>query len=173
MFIAPAAIKIYFCTKPTDKYNAVHEMIGLSSSDPTYIFHPSASGTTSYGTAGSINEYPSVGGNSYSYNGNGCLTGDGTWTYGYDTENHLLSASETGTSLAFVYDPIGRQAQKAVTTTGTTKTRHVYLGWQMLADYDGTSGSLLNRYIYGTTLDDNIIQVSSSATVTFNHANHQ
>jgi RHS repeat-associated protein len=155
-------------------YDNVHEMTSLSASDPTYTFHPSAGGTTSYSTASSVNEYPAVGGNSYSYNGNGCLTGDGTWTYGYDTENHLTSMSQSGTSLAYSYDPFHRQAQKAVTITGTTTTRYIYSGWRRIADYsEGGSEALLNRYIYGTRLDEPVIQVTAAGTVTFYHADKQ
>jgi RHS repeat-associated protein len=92
------------------------------------------------------------------------------WTYTYDTENHLLSASKTGTSASYVYDPLHRQIQK---TVGTTKSRYVYAGWQRIADYDGTAGTLQNRYVYGTSLDEPLIEVSSSGTLTYFHADRQ
>ncbi|MDX1988204.1 MAG: RHS repeat-associated core domain-containing protein, partial [Candidatus Obscuribacter sp.] len=131
----------------------------------TYMWHPAAAGTLSYGTADNGNKYPSVGGVGYSYNGNKCLTGDGVWTFGYDTENHLLTATKTGTSASFVYDPLHRQSQK---TVGSTKTRYVYSGWQRIADYNGTSGALQRRYVYGTGLDEPLIIVTGS-TPTFLH----
>ncbi|MBK8224366.1 MAG: RHS repeat-associated core domain-containing protein [Candidatus Obscuribacter sp.] len=121
--------------------------------------------TLSYGTADNVNKYPSVGGVGYSYNGNKCLTGDGVWTFGYDTENHLLTASKTGTSASFVYDPMHRQSQK---TVGSTKTRYVYSGWQRIADYNGSSGALQRRYVYGTGLDEPLIIVTGT-TPTFLH----
>lgn len=154
-------------------FNKVHQITSDLYSDSTYSWHPSAASTVAYPAASNVNEYPQVGAAVYSYNANGCLTGDGVWTHGYDTENHLLSSSKTGTSLAFVYDPFHRQAQKAVTTGSTVKTRYIYSGWQRLADYNGTTGALQNRYVYGSRLDEALIQVTSAGVLTFLHANHQ
>ncbi len=149
----------------TYAFNNVHEPLSMTVSDSTYMWHPAAAGTLTYGTADNVNKYPTVGGVGYSYNGNKCLTGDGVWTFGYDTENHLLTASKTGTSASFVYDPLHRQSQK---TVGSTKTRYVYSGWQRIADYNGTSGALQRRYVYGTGLDEPLIIVTGS-TPTFLH----
>lgn len=147
-------------------FNNVHEPVSNSVSDGTYVWHPSGSSSTTYGTADNVNKYPTVGGVGYSYDGNKNLTGDGTWTFGFDTENHLLSAIKTGVSASFVYDPLHRQSQK---TVGSTKSRYVYSGWQRIADYDGTTGALQNRYIYGTGFDEPLITVSSGGTLTFLH----
>jgi len=46
-----------------------------------------------------------------------------------------------------------RQAQKAI-TSGTAKTRYIYSGWQRIADYNGVSGALQNRYVYGINIVD-------------------
>ena len=47
-----------------------------------------------------------------SYDSNGNLTGDGTWTYGYDGSNRLKSAARTGFSATlYAYvgnDPVNR-----------------------------------------------------------------
>jgi RHS repeat-associated protein len=72
-----------------------------------------------------------------------------------------------------VYDPFHRQAEKTATITGTSKTRFIYSGWQRIADYDSVSGALQNRYVYGTGLDEPLIQVSAAGVLTFLHANHQ
>jgi RHS repeat-associated protein len=58
-----------------------------------------------------------------------------------------------------------RQAQKIV---GSTKTRFIYADWQRIADYDGT-GTLQNRYVYGTGLDEPLIQISAGGTLTYLH----
>ncbi|MCA9805507.1 MAG: hypothetical protein KC777_26235, partial [Cyanobacteria bacterium HKST-UBA02] len=119
-----------------------------------------------YGTANNRNQYPTVGGVSQTYDSNGCLTSDGTWTFGYDVQSHLISASKTGVSASYLYDPIHRQGQK---TVGSTKTRYIYNGEQRIADYDGTSGSLLDRYVFGVGLDEPLIKVSSGGTITYFH----
>jgi RHS repeat-associated protein len=154
-------------------YNTIHEVNSQTVSDSTYSWHPGSAGTKTYTAATNTNEYPKVGAAVYSYNANGCLTGDGTWTHGYDTENHLLSSAKAGTSLAYVYDPYHRQAQKTVTTTSTTKTRYIYSDWQRIADYNGVSGALQNRYVYGVNLDEPLIQVTAAGVITFLHANLQ
>lgn len=150
--------------------NKVHQMTSQSVSDSLFMWHPAAAGTTTYGTANNLNQYPTVGGVAQTYNTNGCLTGDGTWTFGYDTENHLLSATKTGVSASYVYDSMHRQAQKVV---GSVKTRFIYSGWQRLADYDGVANTLLSRYVHGPGLDDPIIQISSAGVATFLHQERQ
>ncbi len=91
---------------------------------------------------------------------------DGIWTFGYDTESHLTLATKTGVSASYLYDPHHRQVQK---TVGSVKTRFLYQGLQRIADYDGTSGTLQNRYVYGTRLDEPLIQVSATGVTTYLH----
>ncbi len=148
-------------------FNNVHEQISKAVDDAALVWHPSSTASTTYGVANSVNEYPTVGGVSYSYNNNGCLTGDGTWTFGFDMENHLTSANATGVSVSYVYDGSHRQIQK---TVGSTKTRYVYSGFKRIADYDGTANTLQTRYVYGTSLDEALIAVSSGGTLTYLHA---
>jgi RHS repeat-associated protein len=154
-------------------FNKVHQITSDLLSDGTYTWHPASPGSVSYTTANNVNEYPQVGAASFSYNTNACLIGDGIWTHGYDTENHLLASAKSGTSLTYVYDPFHRQIQKTVTTGSTVKTRYVYSGWHRMADYDGVSGTLQNRYVYGETFDEPLIQVTGAGALTFLHANHQ
>lgn len=150
-------------------YNKIHEMTSQQMSDGQFMWHPAAAGTTTYASANNMNQYPTVGGNTFTYNFNGCLTGDGTWTFGYDTENHLTSASKTGTSASYVYDPVHRQAQKDV---GGTKTRFIYDLLRRIAEYDG-SGNLVTRFVYGVDLDEMLLEVDSAGTITYYSNNHQ
>lgn len=150
-------------------YDSINRITSQAVSDALFMWHPASGGTVSYGTANDLNQYPTVGGASYSYNDNGCLTGDGTWTYGYTVENKLVSATKTGVSASFVYDPRMRQVQKQV---GSTKSRYYYSGLQRLADYDG-SGNMLDRYVYGLGLDEVLIKVASGGTKTYYHQNWQ
>lgn len=150
-------------------YNKAHQIISQQISDgANYMWHPAAGGTTSYGTADSVNKYPTVGGVSHSYDSNGCLTGDGVWTFTFDTENHLLTANKTGTSVTNRYDPVHRQREHQV---DSTKNRYIYDGLRLIADYDDTT--LLNRYVYGLGIDEILIGVASGGTKTYYHGNHQ
>jgi RHS repeat-associated protein len=146
-------------------FNAVHQLTSQSMTDDSFMWHPGSSATIGF-TANDVNEYTEVNSVSYSYNGNGCLTNDGTWAFDYDAENHLLSASATDISASYTYDGSHRQIQKEV---NSAKTRFVYDGWRRIADYDG-SDVLQNRYVYGVGLDEPLIQVSSSGTLTYMHA---
>lgn len=149
-------------------YNHVSQLVNNNPSNGSYGWHPSGGSTVAYGTADNANKYTTVGGVSYSYDGNMNLTGDGVWTFGYNTENQLTSASKTGVSASYLYDPIGRQAQK---TVGSTKTRFIYDGSILIADYD-TSGNLVNRYVHGG-VDEALIQITASGTISFFHHDNQ
>lgn len=153
----------------TFAYNNAHQITGFSVTDSSYLWSPSSAGTVSYGAADSVNKYPTVGGVSFTYDGNKNLTYDGTWTYTYNTENQLLSAVSGGNTNSYVYDPTGRQAQKTVSGTAT---RFIYDGLNLIATYDG-SGNLINRYIHGPGADEPAIQVTAGGTVSYFHRDFQ
>lgn len=149
-------------------YNDAGELISQQVDDAGFMWHPASSGTVAYGTASDVNTYPTVDSISQSFNANGCLTGDGTWTFGYDTENHLISADDGVTSVAYMYDPMHRQIQREV---DASKTRYVYgFGAQRLADYDGSNDTLQCRYVYGTGLDEVLLRVDNVGAITYMHA---
>lgn len=148
-------------------FNNAHEVTSQSVSDgANYMWHPALGGTLTFGTANNMNQYPTVGGVAQSFNSDGCLTGDGVWTFTYDTENHLIGATKTGVTASYLYDPLNRQAQK---TVGATKTRYIYAGLQRIADYDGTSGALQTRYVYGARMDEPLIKIAAAGTITYMH----
>lgn len=149
-------------------YNAVHQMTEQTFNDDRYSWHPTAAGTVSYDTAGDTNQYPEVDSVPFTYNANGCLTSDGVASYAYDDENHMIAAYAAG--LTFSYDPFHRQSAKF---GGAVNTRYIYSGWQRLAEYDSDMDTLLNRFVYGTRLDEPLIEVSAAGTLKFLHANHQ
>ena len=146
-------------------FNSVHELTSQSVDDSAYMWHPASGGTVTYGSANSMNQYPTVAGNSISYDDNGCLTDDGTFAFNYDTENQLIEADDGSTVSSYIYDPMRRQNQKDV---GGTKTRYLYDGLQMIAEYDG-SGTLQKKYVYGTGLDEVLIELDSSNNKTYLH----
>ncbi len=80
------------------------------------------------------------------YDNNGSLTGDGTWSYAYDVENRLKTATGPGVAATYEYDPLGRRSKKS----GTGVATEIYLsdGVEEIADYDG-AGVLLD---YGASL---------------------
>jgi len=105
-----------------------------------------------------MNQYPTVtpaGGSAetQNYDNNGNLTGDGTSTYSYDPENHLMTASNTGMSATYAYDPLGRRETK---TVGSTVTEFLNDGQDEIAEYDA-SGDVLRRFVPGPAINEPIV----------------
>ncbi|MGH7955528.1 MAG: RHS repeat-associated core domain-containing protein, partial [Opitutaceae bacterium] len=105
---------------------------------------------------------------SFTYDFDGNLTGDGVWNYAYDAENRLVQMTTTALAvsvgipnrtLEFKYDYLGRRVQKRSLdqTAGTESYRRfLYDGWDLVAEFDapgGTSiGNLLRSYTWGLDL---------------------
>jgi RHS repeat-associated protein len=104
--------------------------------------------STSY-SINNLNQYTSVAGTNLTYDTRGNLTGDGVWTFGYDYENHLVSAAKSGMTVNYAYDALGRRISKTV--NGTT-TRYVYSGDNLVEERDG-SGAPLAKYVYEEGID--------------------
>ena len=142
----------------TYAFNNVHELTSQEVDDSAYMWHPASAGTVTYAAANNMNQYPTVGGTSFTYDNNGCLTDDGVFDYTYDTENQLIEADDGTTISTYIYDPMRRQNQKNV---GGTKTRYLYSGFQMIAEYDG-SGNIQKKYVYGSGLDEVLIELDDN-----------
>jgi RHS repeat-associated protein len=151
----------------TYTYNKVHQMLTQNCSDTTYLWRPTV-GTVTYAAANNLNQYPTIGGLAATYNNQGGLATYNSWTYGYNTEGMLSTASKAGTSASFVYDGNLRQIQK---TVGSVKTKYVYSGPHMMEEYDGTAGTLNTRYVFAGA-EEPVLQMNSAGTVTYIHHDH-
>jgi RHS repeat-associated protein len=157
----------------TFMYNKVHQVIGKMTSDDTFEWDLSSGADVTYGAATNLNAYPTVGGVTQTYDTSGRLTGDGTFTYVYNTEDMLTEVDNAaGNALAtFSYDPFKRQVQKV----GSATTRYVYSGGQLMEEYNssaGLPGTLIRRYIYAGP-GEAIFQTDASGNVTYLHNDHQ
>jgi hypothetical protein len=65
-------------------------------------------------TANALNQYSAVGEVTPNYDGNGNLTYDGTFTYGYDAASRFVSASGSCVSASYAYDAQGRRKTKTI-----------------------------------------------------------
>ena len=127
-------------------YDKTNRRIGQTVDDNTWLAYPAgAPSTTSY-TADKLNRYSAVTGLAPSYDTNGNFTGDGTYTYGYDPENRMVSASGAGNSAAYAYD--GRGWRKSRTVNGTTTISVTDADNREVLEYDGNSGAVLRWYAY-------------------------
>ncbi|MBS2010572.1 MAG: hypothetical protein JST01_26220 [Cyanobacteria bacterium SZAS TMP-1] len=156
-------------------FNKVHQVIGKLTRDSSHEWLLSTAANIAYGAANSLNQYPTVGGVTQTYDTDGRLTKDGNFTYIYNTEHMLTQVQNAAGSAvisSYVYDPFKRQTQK---TVGTTKTRYVYSGSQLMEEYDCTvnpAGSLVRRYVYAGP-GEAIFQIDAQGHVVYLHSDHQ
>lgn len=115
-------------------------------------------------TTNSLNQYTAIGTNTgWTYDTNGNLTGDGTWTYGYDREGHLISAMTSGTSVSYTYDAAGRRIGKNV---NGTITKYVYSGQDLIEERNG-SGIVIAKYVYAGGIDNPVKVIKGGNTYYF------
>jgi RHS repeat-associated protein len=156
-------------------YNAANQRSGQTVSDNSWWFYPAATSPIGY-TSNALNQYSTVGGVSPTYDANGNLTFDGTFTYAYDAENRLTSVTQSGNTIAtYAYDAQGRRKSKTVGTPPTT-TSTIYVtdaDNREILEYDGTSGgasgAIKNWYAYGLGPNDvlNQMNVAANTRATF------
>ena len=138
-------------------YNKANQRIGQTVSDNTWIDYPAAASPVSY-TADALNRYTAVGAVSPTYDGNGNLTSDGTFTLGYNSENRLTSASGAGNTASYSYDAQGRRKTKTV--NGATTVFVTDAGNREVLEYDGATGAIQRWYAYGLGSNDVLNQTN-------------
>lgn len=99
-----------------------------------------------------MNQYSNVAAVTQTFDNNGNLTGDGTWTFVYDPENRLTSATKTGIAASYLYDRFGRREQK---TVGSAITKYLLDGPSVIEEYEGTN-TRSARYVYAPNIDEPI-----------------
>jgi RHS repeat-associated protein len=103
------------------------------------------------------------------------MIGGGTWTFGYDAENRLLTADKIvgGTvHAAYAYDPLGRRTHKS--GSGVTEAWFLSDGTDEIFEYNST-GSPTRRIVPGPAIDEPIFQATGTGLGTrrYFHTNHQ
>ena len=106
---------------------------------------------------------------SYGYNANGNLTSktvsSTNWTYVWDYENRMTSASDGTTTVSYQYDALGRRTKR---TQGTTVTKFIYDGQDVLAD---DNAGTLTKYLNGAGID-NKLRVQTGSSVSYFLTDH-
>jgi len=142
-------------------YNPASQINTTTLSNTSYAYTADVNATRSY-TVNALNRYTSVAGNSYSYDLDGNLTGDGNWTWSYDSENRMVSMAKPGTpTVTLAYDAKGRLRQTSGGSQGTTQ--FLYAGDELIAELN-SSGSILRRYVHGPGTDDPVIWFEGGGT---------
>jgi RHS repeat-associated protein len=142
-------------------YNKANQRASQTVTDNSWFNYPAATqGTVGY-SADALNRYTAVGAVTPTYNANGNLTSDGTFTFGYDAENRLTSAVGAGNTASYTYDAQGRRKTKTV--NGTTTVFVTDAGNREVLEYDGASGAILRWYAYGLGPNDVLSQINVAA----------
>ncbi len=131
-------------------YNPAGQITTRTLSNDSFAFTNRFNVNRGYATNG-LNQYTSAGPANFTYDANGNLTSDGSVTYGYDTENRLVSASGAKTA-SLLYDPLGRLVRTHDGNTANA-TWFVYDGDSLVAEFNG-SGTMLKRYLHGPGVDE-------------------
>lgn len=94
--------------------------------------------TTADGQFNVNNEQTAFNGTSLSYDLNGNLTSDGTYTYQWDARDRLVTIKQgTTTKASFQYDAFGRRVAKTI--DGGTMTNFLYDGWNAVQEVQGSA----------------------------------
>jgi RHS repeat-associated protein len=141
-------------------YDATNRRVGQTATDSSWWFYPPSASTTAY-TANNLNQYTAVGSISPTYDGNGDLTSDGTFSYSYDAESRLTSASGSGLSASYAYDAQGRRKSKTV--NGVTTIFVTDADNREVLEYNGSSGAIGNWYAYALGSNDVLNQMNVAA----------
>jgi RHS repeat-associated protein len=139
-------------------YNPASQITARTISNSAYVDNISNVPVATYARNG-LNQYSSVNGNIYQYDGRGNMTSNGSNFYAYDLENRLISASG-GQNATLTYDPMGR-IQRVVGSSSNTQFLHD--GDDLVAEYNSSNG-LVSRYIFGEANEPLIAQPNGSST---------
>jgi RHS repeat-associated protein len=155
----------------TYAYNADQQRKSTTATDNSFLPTGLAASTKAY-TSNVLNQYSAISGTAHTYDKRGNLTSDGIWTYGYNTENQLISVAASGQSISFTYDAIGRRLLKQVTVGSTTTTTGwLSVGDQEMAEFAGVGTIFVQkRFVYGTGIDEPIASFDPANVATYNFA---
>jgi RHS repeat-associated protein len=154
------------------QYDATNRRIGQTATDKSLWNYPTTASSISY-TANNLDQYTAVGSASPTYDVNGNLTNDGTYSYCYNTESRLTKILSAGTCASpttivasYAYDAQGRRKSKTVASSTTTYVTDA--DNREVLEYDGSSGVVNGWYAYAAGPNDvlNRMNVAGSSRQT-------
>jgi RHS repeat-associated protein len=174
---APNPISQTYAYDAAGEVSSITYAHGALSDDLSYTYDPAGRRTAVYGTYGrtglpaaatgtydAANRILTWNGASASYDLNGNLSGDGTFTYLYNARNQLTSAKQGSTTLgAFVYDGLGRRVQK---TVSSVVSKFVYDGWNTAQEKTSNNKIAFNE-LNGLSLDQVFSRTPASGTASY------
>lgn len=153
----------------TFAYSPSSQISSLTRTNDLYAWGGHFNVNRGYASNG-LNRLTASGGVSLSYDARGNLTGAGSDSYGYSSENLLTSATVSSVSTSYEYDPLLRLYRGSIGSNSLTTT---YDGVSRIADYSGST--LITRFVHGPGVDEPIVEYAGSGTSsrTFLHADER
>jgi len=159
-------------------YDRNDRRIGDEATDNSWWSYPAPTASSVSYTANALNQYTAVGSTTPTYDSNGNLTYDGSYTYCYDAQRHLTGivtgtcTSPTTTIATYAYDAQGRRKEKTVSGTSTVYVTDA--DNREVLEYNGSTGAIQAWYAYGIGSNEvlNRMNVTSSTRQTLIPDNH-
>ncbi len=148
----------------TFAYSPASQIASTVRTGDTYAWTGHGNGSTAFVQNG-LNQQTSIGGAAAAWDTKGNLVTEAQTakTYGYSSENLLISASG-GVTLG--YDPLLR----LYNVNGATTTRFAYDGLNAIAEYNAPN-VLQRRFVFGPAVDEVIVQYEGTGTTASSRAN--
>ncbi len=112
-----------------------------------------------------LNEYSQVGSEIPSYDSNGNLISYKGWSYSYDAQNRLLSASNGSTSVTFAYDARNRCVKRVINGTSTF---FYFDNWDLVEERDAADAEIAH-YVRGAMIDEILTKVTTAGAIYYQH----
>lgn len=131
-------------------------------------------GTPQTRTHNAVNEITTLGGTPLTYDLDGDLTGDGTYTYQYDEEHRLAGVTQILPAVQagqYQYDALSRRVEKIANPTGGSPavTLYFYDQARILEEEDPTFTTLAT-YVYGNYIDE-VLTMTRGVSTYYYHQN--
>jgi len=121
----------------------------------------------------STNELVQINATTLTYDANGNLLNDGTYTYAYDEENRLTKATRNSDSAGvgqYQYDALSRRVQKIANPAGTPTTTQYFYDNARIIEEQNTGGTTQATYVYGNYIDE-ILTMARGGQTYYYHPN--
>jgi RHS repeat-associated protein len=104
-----------------------------------------------------VNELVQINSTALTYDADGNLANDGTFSYNYDEENRLLKVTRLSDSALvgqYQYDTLGRRVEKTADPAGTPVTTVYFYDDARIVEEQSTLGVTQATYVYGNYVDE-------------------
>jgi RHS repeat-associated protein len=153
-------------------YNPASQAVSFQRADP-YVWkgQPSVATNDAYDGLNRSSRLLALGAGAYHANGN--LVNDGTNTYSYDAENHMIGVTSGPVTSTETYDPLGRLYAHQTSSGGTVY--FLYDGDRIIGEYSspGNPYNPLRQYVYGPGTDAPIAWIEGGSTTYWLHPDRE